>query len=305
MMEILDGKLVAKNIIEKVKNEISTIIEKTGKTPGLTVVIVGDDPASQVYVKSKDKLANKVGIISKLEILDEDVSEKELIEKIRLLNKDTNVNGVLVQLPLPDKFDTWKILSELSPEKDVDCFLPQSVGNIILNRSEIFPCTPSGIVKILDHYNLDIQGKNVVVLGRSFIVGKPIAAMLTNRNATVTICHSKTENLSSHLKGADIIIAAIGIPGFIKGDMVKDGVILVDVGINRLEKKEEIIEMCSEKQIALFDKKGYGITGDIHKSAFAKSSFYTPVPGGIGKMTVAVLMQNTLHLFKHQNNLLL
>ncbi len=300
-MEILDGKLVAKNIIEEVKTEVANLKEKTGKVPGLTVVIVGEDPASQVYVSSKDKLANKVGIKSNLEILSENVSEAKLIEKIEELNRDTDVNGILVQLPLPAKFDTWKILSKLSPEKDVDCFLPESVGNIILNRAKIFPCTPSGIVKILDNYKIDIQGKNVIVLGRSFIVGKPIAAMLTNRSATVTICHSKTKDLKGHLKNADIIIAAIGIPGFIIDDMVKDGVILVDVGINRLDKKEEVLDMCSEKQIKLFDKKGYAITGDIHKTAFKKSSFYTPVPGGIGKMTVAVLMENTVHLFKEQN----
>ena len=300
-MNILDGKLVAKNIIENIKAEVADLKEKTGKVPGLTVVIVGEDPASQVYVSSKDKLANKVGIKSNLEILSENVSEAKLIKKIEELNCDTDVNGILVQLPLPDKFDTWKILNKLSPEKDVDCFLPENVGNIILNRAKIFPCTPSGIVKILDNYKIDIQGKNVIVLGRSFIVGKPIAAMLTNRSATVTICHSKTKDLNSHLKNADIIIAAIGIPGFIKGDMVKDGVILIDVGINRLDKKEEVLDMCSEKQIKLFDKKGYAITGDIHKSAFEKSSFYTPVPGGIGKMTVAVLMENTIHLFKEQN----
>jgi len=301
--EILDGKLVADRIVDGVKEEIQNLNEKTGKVPGLTVLIVGEDAASQVYVSSKDKLAKKVGIKSEIKTLDENVSEEEIVEELKKLNEDPTVNGILVQLPLPKKFNTWNILNNLSPSKDVDGFLPQSLGNIILNRTSVFPCTPSGIIKIIEDYDIEIAGKDVVVLGRSFIVGKPIAAMLTNKNATVTLCHSKTKNLNEHLKNADMIVAAIGIPGFIKANMVKDGVVLIDVGINRLDKKEEVWELCSEKQIKRFEKKGYAITGDIHKNAFAKSSFYTPVPGGIGKMTVAVLMENTLQLFKEQNNL--
>lgn len=301
--EILDGKLVASKIVDSVKEEIQKLSEKTGKVPGLTVLIVGEDAASQVYVNSKDKLAKKVGIKSEIKTLDESVSEDTIIEELKKLNEDSTVNGILVQLPLPKKFNTWNILNILSPSKDVDGFLPQSLGNIILNRASVFPCTPSGIIKIIEDYNIEITGKNVVVLGRSFIVGKPIAAMMTNKNATVTLCHSKTKDLNEHLKNADIIVAAIGIPGFVKEDMVKDDVVLIDVGINRLDNREEVLELCSEKQIKRFEKKGYAITGDIHKNAFAKSSFYTPVPGGIGKMTVAVLMENTLQLFKEQNNL--
>ncbi len=302
-MEILDGKLVAKQIVEETEAEITRLKTSSGKVPGLTVLIVGSDPASEVYVSSKDKLAQKVGINSRIETLSDQVDEQEIIDKISQLNADPEVNGILVQLPLPDQFDTWRILETLSPEKDVDCFLPGSIGNIILNRTEIFPCTPAGIVRLLDSYEIQIQGKNVVVLGRSFIVGKPIAAMLTNRNATVTLCHSKTQNLEAHLKGADIIVAAIGIPGFVTAEMVKEGAVLVDVGINRLDKESDILEMCNDSQIKRFKKKGYAITGDIHKKAFEKSSFYTPVPGGIGKMTVAILMKNTLHLFKKQNKL--
>jgi methylenetetrahydrofolate dehydrogenase (NADP+)/methenyltetrahydrofolate cyclohydrolase len=303
MTNILDGKLVAENIVEDIKAEVVELSEKTGKVPGLTVLIVGEDAASQVYVSSKDKLAKKIGLNSEIKHLSENVSEDEIIEEIIKLNNDNDVNGVLVQLPLPKKFNTWRILNHLSPKKDVDAFLPQSIGNIILNSTDIYPCTPSGIIKILDYYNIDVEGKNAVVLGRSFIVGKPIAAMLTNKNATVTICHSKTKHIETYLKNADIIVAAIGIPGYVKGDMVKDGVMLIDVGINRLEDKEKVMDMCSEKQIKRYKKKGYAITGDIHKTALAKSSFYTPVPGGIGKMTVAVLMQNTVHLFKKQNKL--
>jgi len=303
MANILDGKLVAESIVEDIKTDVAELSEKTGKVPGLTVLIVGEDAASQVYVSSKDKLAKKIGLNSAIKQLSEDVSEDEIMEEIIKLNNDTDVNGVLVQLPLPKKFNTWRILNNLSPEKDVDAFLPQSIGNIILNRTEIYPCTPSGIIKILDYYNIDVEGKNAVVLGRSFIVGKPVAAMLTNKNATVTICHSRTKNIETYLKNADIIVAAIGIPGYVKGNMVKDGVVLIDVGINRLEDKEKVMDMCSEKQIKRYEKKGYAITGDIHKTAFVKSSFYTPVPGGIGKMTVAVLMQNTVHLFKKQNKL--
>ncbi len=302
-MNILDGKLVADKIQDELKGDVARLTEKTGVTPGLTVLIVGEDPASKIYVKSKDKAAHKLGIKSNIIRLDKDISREDLIGEIHKLNVDDSVHAVLVQLPLPDQFDEWEILDHLDPAKDVDRFHPQNLGMLMLKRTEIFPCTPFGALKILDHYNIDVSGMNAVVVGRSYIVGKPIAGMLTNRNATVTICHSRTKDLAAHVRNADLVVAAIGKPGFITPDMIKEGAVLIDVGINRLDKKEEVDEYCLASQVKRFEKKGYGITGDIHIKAFEKSSFYTPVPGGIGPMTVTMLMYNTLELFKQAHNL--
>jgi len=299
-MQKLDGREVSSRIQEKIKKEIEDLKRETGKVPGLTVVRVGEDPASKIYVRTKDKMAAKLGVRSRLVEFAEDVSREKLMRTIRELNEDDNVDGVLVQTPLPEKFDTWEILDTLSPEKDADRFHPLNLGMVLLNRANIFPCTPSGILEILDHYRVDVTGMNAVVIGRSFIVGKPAANMLTNRNATVTICHSRTKDLPGIIRRADLIVAAVGKPGIITADMVKQGAILVDVGINRLDKEEDVMKYCSDIQQKKFVKKGYGICGDIHKDAYEKSSYYTPVPGGVGLMTVAMLMYNTLQLFKNR-----
>lgn len=300
MSNILDGKLVSQEMHDQLKEEVTRLKEKTGKTPGLTVVLAGENPASKIYVKTKDKVAHKLGIKSEVIRLDKDVSKETLVNTIEQVNNDDSVHATLVQLPLPDQFDDWEILDLLDPAKDVDRFHPTNLGMLLLKRTDIFPCTPSGCLKLLDYYNIDVTGMNAVVVGRSFIVGKPIAGMLTNRNATVTICHSRTKNIGDLIRNADLVVAAIGKAGFITADMVKEGAVLIDVGINYLEKEEEVMEYCTEAQIKKFRKKGYGITGDIHIKAFEKSSWYTPVPGGIGAMTVAMLMQNTLQLFKQQ-----
>jgi len=302
-MNILDGKKVSEEIQEQLEEELLVLKEKTGKLPGLRVILVGDNPASQIYVRSKDKMATKLGIHSSIIRLDKEISKEKLIEEIKRLNGDDNVHAGLIQLPLPDQFDDWEILDYLSPKKDVDRFLPQNLGMLLLKRTHIFPCTPFGILKILDHYNIDVTGMNAVVVGRSYIVGKPMAALLTNRNATVTICHTRTKDLAGHIKNADLVVAAIGKPGVITADMVKKGTILIDVGSNYLEKKEDVLEYCNESQIKKFEKKGYGITGDIHKKAFEKAAWYTPVPGGVGPMTVTMLMHNTIALFKQQNGI--
>ncbi len=299
-MNVLDGKVVSQRLQDQLKEEIDQLKAKTGKVPGLTVVLVGDHPASRIYVKSKEKLALKLGINSKIIRLDQGVSKAELIGVIQQINDDENVHAALVQLPLPDQFDDWEILDHLSPLKDVDRFHPQNLGMLLLNRTDIYPCTPFGILKALDYYNIDVTGMDAVVIGRSFIVGKPIAGLLTNRNATVTICHSRTKDLAHFTKNADLVVAAIGRPGFITPDMIKEDAILIDVGINRLDKREDVLKYCSESQIRKFEKKGYGITGDIHIDAFKKSSWYTPVPGGIGRLTVSLLMHNTLQLYKEQ-----
>lgn len=296
-MEILDGKIVSAKVLENIKIESAPLIDKAGRPPGLAVVIVGDDPASAIYVRSKERKAKKLGFRSEVISLGSSVSEEELTSVISRLNKDDKTDGILVQLPLPDGFDTWKYLDMIDPEKDVDRFHPVNLGKIMVGRTNIYPCTPSGVVRMLDEYDIDVTGMNCVVLGRSYIVGKPMASMLTNRNATVTICHSRTKNIPEILSGADMIVSAIGSPGFVKADMVRDGAILVDVGINRVDTLEEAEEFCTPQEIEKFEKKGYAITGDIHPEALKKSSFYTPVPGGVGLMTVAMLMDNTFRLF--------
>lgn len=294
-MEILDGKMISEVVLKEVKEEIGA---PEGRAPGITVVIVGNDPASEIYVRSKNKKAGKLGFRSEVIRLNGSISQEELKKVITELNSDPEVDAILVQLPLPDKFDEWEILDTIDPEKDVDRFHPLNLGMILLNRSDIFPCTPAGIMRILDEYKIEVSGMDCVVIGRSYIVGKPVANMLTNRNATVTICHSRTRNIGEKIKKADLVIAALGRPGFVTSDMIKDGVVLIDVGINRIDSYEKAEKLCETRQLEKFKKKGYAVTGDISKEAYKKSSFYTPVPGGIGPMTVAMLMQNTLNLYK-------
>ncbi len=302
-MTILDGKLVAAELEEQMGKEILSLKEKTGKVPGLTVIIVGEDPASQIYVRNKDRMAASLGVNSHIIRMSEDVGEAAIIAEINRLNNDDDVDAVLVQLPLPARYDTWKILDYLDPSKDVDRFHPANIGMISVNRTKIYPCTPFGILKILERYNINLSGKHAVVVGRSFIVGKPMAAMLTNLDATVTLCHSKTSNLGEIIRQGDVVVAAIGKPGFVTADMVKDGAILIDVGMNYLESEADVMALCEEDQIKKFRKRGYGITGDIHKDAFKKSSYYTPVPGGVGLTTVTMLMYNTIQLFKQRRGI--
>jgi methylenetetrahydrofolate dehydrogenase (NADP+)/methenyltetrahydrofolate cyclohydrolase len=299
-MAILDGKLVAEKIQISIKDEVAVLKTKYGLTPGLTVIMAGDDPASGSYVNSKSKLAEKLGIRSQVIELPEKAEALEVIQAIAKANDDPQAHAILVQMPLPKHLDTWKILDHIRPEKDVDCFHPYNQGMVLLNRSRIFPCTPAGILEILDHYKIDVSGLKIAVVGRSFLVGKPIAIMLSNRNATVTICHSRTANLEKITIDADLVVAAIGRPGFIKADMVKPEVILIDVGINHVENEVDFQKFCQPSQSEGFKKKGYAITGDIHFQAYAKASYYTPVPGGVGPLTVTMLMRNTVELFKKQ-----
>jgi len=295
---LLDGKLVAARVEARVKNQVDNIMETTGDGPGLAVVMVGDDPASKIYVNSKNKKAAKLGIKSHVVELPNDVAKDILIKKIQNLNNDPVVDAVLVQLPLPQNFETWEILDYLVPEKDVDRFHPVSLGMVMLNRTDIFPCTPAGVLEILDHYQIDVTGMNITVVGRSFIVGKPLAAMLTNRHATVTICHTRTKDMADIILRSDMVVAAAGKPGVIDASMIKKGAILIDVGTNYLDREEDILRFGNESHKKRFDKKGYAIVGDIDYRAWEKSSFYTPVPGGVGIMTVAMLMENSLKLFK-------
>ena len=281
-MIIIDGKMVASKIKENIAAEVKTLKQKTGKTPGLAVVLVGNDPASAVYVRNKNKTCENLGFHSFENILPADTSESKLLGLIHELNIDDRVNGILVQLPLPDQISSNKILEAINPKKDVDGFHLENVGRLVTGNATFKPCTPEGIIQLLDHYEVNIEGKHAVILGRSNIVGKPISLLLLERNATVTICHSKTQNLSAITKSADILIAAIGKPNFVTEDMIKDNTIVVDVGINRVDNK---------------------LIGDVdYQSVSKKASLITPVPGGVGPMTIAMLMANTLQSFKNLCN---
>ncbi len=280
MSNIIDGKAVAYKFRDKLKNEVS-FLRGHGSKPGLAVVLVGDNPASLIYTKAKAKACEELGINSFQYTLHKDISQTDLLWQISELNNDPKVHGILVQLPLPKHLDEELILEAISPEKDVDGFHPFNVGRLVAGKPLFQPCTPLGIMKLLEDSGIDVSGKDAVVVGRSNIVGKPIAIMLLQKNATVTICHSKTINLQEKIKRADILIAAIGKPHMIKGEWIKQGAVVIDVGINRLDNGK--------------------LAGDVeYEEAFKRASFITPVPGGVGPMTIAMLMYNTVEAAKRQ-----
>ncbi len=297
-MSVLDGKAVAEKIQQEIGLELERLRSEHGVVPGLAVIKAGDDPASRSYVQSKSRLAEKIGIRSELVKLAESATAAEIAAVIAAKNADPLTHAILVQMPLPRHIAAWDILDRILPEKDVDAFHPLNQGLILQNRGGIFPCTPLGVMRILDHYAIDPAGMGAVVVGRSFLVGKPMAAMLANRNATVTLCHSRTVGLAAILREAGLIVAAVGKPGFISAEMVRPGAVLVDVGINHVAREEDFDKYCPRSQYEGFKKKGYAITGDIHYQAFAKAAHYTPVPGGVGPLTVTMLMHNTVELCK-------
>ena len=275
MAELIDGRLVSQHIRDNLKKKVSELRENHSVIPGLAVIIVGDDPASKVYVRNKKRGCDEVGINSFEISMPADVSEDELVCKIEELNTNKYVHGILVQLPLPKHINTERIITSISPEKDVDAFHPLNVGRILTGNYRFLPCTPSGIISLLDYYKVEISGKKCVVLGRSNIVGKPMALLLLERNGTVTICHSKTENLVSEIKSADILVVAVGKGNFVKGDMIKPGAVVIDVGINRTPEGQ--------------------LVGDVDfNSVSAVASLLTPVPGGVGPMTITTLLKNTV-----------
>lgn len=285
----IDGKLVSQSIREEIKKETASLFASFSKVPKLAVILVGNNPASQTYVASKGKAAIECGFEYEDFILDENTSEKELIELVEKLNKDESINGILVQLPLPKHLNEEIVINTIIPEKDVDGFSPYNTGLIAIGEDCLKPCTPAGILELLKYYNISTVGKRVCVIGRSNIVGKPIALMLMQKgyDATVTVCNSKTPNIIEETKRADIIIAALGKPEFLNGDMVKDNAVVIDVGINRIKDDTK--------------KKGYRIVGDCDfESLKEKCSYITPVPGGVGPMTITMLMKNTLQAFKAQ-----
>ncbi len=297
-MAVLEGRLVAEKIQEEIRLEIERLKSERGVVPGLAVIMAGDDPASRSYVSSKSRLAEKLGIRSELVKFSAGVTAAEIARVIAERNADPQTHAILVQMPLPRPIDPWQVIDCIDPEKDVDAFHPYNQGLILQNRGRIFPCTPLGILRILDHYSIDPAGMNAVVVGRSFLVGKPMAAMLTNRHATVALCHSRTQGLPAILREAGLVVAALGKPGFITVDMVKPGAVLVDVGIHHIEKEADFEKFCPRSLHDAFKKKGSVITGDIHFQAFAKAAHYTPVPGGVGPLTVTMLMHNTVELCK-------
>jgi len=272
--ELIDGKVVSQSVRDEVADLASKLKQDTGIVPGLAAVLVGDDPASEIYVRNKRKACEKVGIYSEEHKLPAETTEEQLLRLVNKLNEDTKIHGILVQLPLPDHIDETKILRTVSPLKDVDGFHPYNVGLLVEGNPRFVSCTPGGIIKMLDFYNIDIKGKDVVVVGRSNIVGKPVSMLLLHRHGTVTICHSRTKYLKEVTGRADILVAAIGRANFITADMVKDGAVVIDVGINRKD-----------------DGK---LTGDVDFEAVSeKASYITPVPGGVGPMTIAMLLYNT------------
>lgn len=278
---ILEGKVFAAQIKDDLKVELAELREANGITPGLAVIIVGDDPASRVYVANKHKACEELGIYSEVIRMPENVTKQELLEKIQHLNKDKNIHGILVQLPLPNhiKADEKEIMNSINPDKDVDGFHPVNVGKLGIGEEYLVPCTPHGCIKMLELAQIPISGKRAVVIGRSNIVGKPMFNLLLARNATVTICHSRTENLAELTRQADILVAAIGKPRFVKKDMVKPGAVVIDVGINRIAEKKLVGDVDFEEV--------KDVAGAI-----------TPVPGGVGLLTIAMLLHNTVKAAK-------
>lgn len=275
MAQIIDGKVISKLVREEIAAEVVEFKKKYDSAPGLAVIIVGNDPASQVYVRNKKRGCEEVGFYSESYELPAETTQEELIALVERLNNDDKIHGILVQLPLPKHLNETEVLLKIKPEKDVDAFHPYNVGKIMIGNHDLLPCTPAGVMVLLEKSGIEVSGKKCVVIGRSNIVGKPMAMLLLHANGTVTICHSRTQNLKEVCREADILVASIGKPEFVKGDMVKEGAVVVDVGINRLENGK--------------------LVGDVDFAEVEpKASYITPVPGGVGPMTITMLLKNTL-----------
>lgn len=297
--QILDGVVIASEIKAEVAREVVDLTSR-GVRPGLVVILVGEVPASQIYVRSKVKTCGELGIYSEMITPPESVTTEEMLELVAKLNAREDVDGILIQLPLPKHVDTKRLLEAVSPDKDVDGFHPVNAGRLQSGQPGLAPCTPAGIIEILRRTGLPIAGQNAVVVGRSDIVGKPAALMLLNESATVTICHSKTRDLPAVTRNADLLVAAIGRPGYVTPEMVRPGATLIDVGINRLTDAADVARFFPNdaERAATFAKRGSVIVGDIDPAAFAISGAYTPVPGGVGALTIAMLMHNTVKAAK-------
>ena len=279
--KVLSGLDTAATVYESFNDRIKVLSTK-GVVPGLCVVLVGEDPASQIYVRTKSKKLKSLGLISETIRLDADVTEQKLLSIIEDLNANSKFHGILVQMPLPEHINSQNVINSINPAKDVDGFHPENVGWLSIGKPRFIPCTPKGIMRIFSHYNINLTGKDIVVIGRSNIVGRPMSILVSSNNAngTCTVCHSRTKNINDYSRNADIIISAIGVPNFLTSEMIKEDSIIIDVGINRIDSDNE---------------KGYKIVGDAdYDSVFDKVSKITPVPGGVGPMTIAMLVENTI-----------
>ena len=296
---VLDGVAIAAEIKAEVAAEVSAL-SGMGITAGLAVILVGSVAASEIYVRSKVKTCGELGIYSEMRTPPETITTEELLAIVDELNGRDDIDGILIQLPLPAHVDTKRLLEAISPEKDVDGFHPVNVGRLQSGQPGLQPCTPAGVMEMLQRRDIAVAGKNAVVVGRSDIVGKPMAMLLLNASATVTICHSKTADLAAVTRGADILVAAIGRPGFVTEDMVKQGAVIIDVGINRVTDERKLVEFFGDDPArhVTFGKRGSVVVGDVHPAAFRTSSAYTPVPGGVGALTIAMLMSNTVKAAK-------
>ena len=299
MPMVLDGIAVAGEIKAEVAAEVASLAAE-GVKPGLAVILVGNVAASEIYVRSKVKTCGELGIYSEMITPPESVTTEELLAMVAELNGRDEIDGILIQLPLPDHVDTKRLLEAVTPEKDVDGFHPVNVGRLQSGQPGLQPCTPAGVMEMLKRRGLEVAGKSAVVIGRSDIVGKPMAMLLLNASATVTVCHSKTADLTSYTQRADILVAAIGRAGFVTEEMIKPGAVVIDVGINRVTDERKFVEFFGDDPArrTTFAKRGSVVVGDVHPAAFRASSAYTPVPGGVGALTIAMLMANTVKAAK-------
>ncbi len=295
MPEVLDGVVVAAEIKAEVAEKVRALAAN-GVTPGLAVILVGNVAASEIYVRSKVKTCAELGIYSEMLTPAETVTTDELLAMVAELNQRDEIDGILIQLPLPAHVETRRLLEAVAPEKDVDGFHPVNVGRLQSGQAGLQPCTPAGVMEMLRRRGIDVAGKHAVVLGRSDIVGKPMAMLLVNASATVTVCHSRTVDLTSYTQRADVLVAAIGRPGFVTEDMVRPGAVVIDVGINRVTDERKFVEFFGDDPArrTTFAKRGSVVVGDVHPEAYRASSAYTPVPGGVGALTIAMLMANTV-----------
>lgn len=291
---LLDGKAIAQQIREEVRQEAAALTEQ-GRRPGLGVLLVGDDPASAIYVRSKTRACEELGLLHQTRHLPADASQARVFEEIDAYNRQNDVHGLLVQLPLPPQIDAAQALLRVEPAKDIDCFHPLNVGLLVQKRPRFVACTPAGVMELLQRSDIPIAGRHAVVVGRSDIVGKPMALLLLHANATVTVCHSRTTDLAAVTGQADILVAAIGRPGFIRAEHVKPGAVVIDVGQNKIEDNKLARELLPPERLPAFQRNGYALVGDVHFPAVRElAGALTPVPGGVGPLTIAMLVKNTV-----------
>jgi len=296
---MMNGTEVAKAIREEVRPGVAAFAAAHGRSPALHIVLVGDDPASHIYVRNKERAGTEAGLTVRVHRLPADATVDQVLDQVRALNADPACDGILVQAPLPSsigKHGTERVFDAIDPRKDVDGFHPHNVGLLVQGRAALKPCTPSGVIELLDRLGHPIAGKHAVVIGRSEIVGKPMALLLLQRDATVTICHSRTPDLKDTCRRADILVAAIGRAGFVTPDFVKPGAVVIDVGINRVDSREQVVKWfgADHPRVADFDKKGSAVVGDVHPAVAQVAGALTPVPGGVGPLTISMLLKNTL-----------